>query len=233
MALAFFQRFFRTPAVIGNIAFLQETFDIKIGNRVLFDKALIHRSAALELDNERLELLGDAVLDLCVAHHLHDRYPHLKEGALTKLKSKLVSRERVQTLAIEMGLAEHLQLVKQKDLNPELIIGNVFEAIWGAMYLDQGFECTKDRVIRILTAKIDTDLLLEDLLDAKSKLLELAQKQRWDIRLHVTEQPRTSSYRFKAEVRYGSDLVGIGHGNSKKQAEKEASTEALHVLQGA
>jgi ribonuclease-3 len=233
MALAFFQRLFRTTQVSGNISFIQETFDIKVGNSLLFDKAFTHRSAALERDNERLELLGDAVLDLCVAHHLHDRYPHLKEGALTKLKSKLVSRERVQTLAIEMGLAQHLELVKQKDLDPELIIGNVFEAIWGAMYLDQGFECTKERVIRILTAKMDTDALLEDLLDAKSKLLELAQKERLDIRIHVSEQPRTSPYRFKAEVKLESDLVGVGHGNSKKKAEKEASIEALRVLEKA
>jgi len=225
------QRLSKKEDLGQNIQVLQKTFDIVINNSAPYELALTHRSATKGDDNERLELLGDAVLDLVVADHLYVQYPNLDEGKLTKLKAKLVSRERLSGLAINLGLNKNLMITRQRDLEVELIIGNVLEAIFGAMYLEQGFEVSKARAMKMMNDHVIIDTLLLDLVDAKSKLLELAQKKRWNISFVVREEPRSSDMKFSATVKWDERILGTGKGNSKKKAEKEASVHALETIQ--
>jgi ribonuclease-3 len=215
-----------------NIKAIEEIFDLKIKDTSLYHLSLVHRSSSIEsADNERLELLGDAVLDLVVVDHLYRLFPDLDEGKLTKLKSKIVSREHLSALAIQLGLVERLSLVKQKELSPELLIGNVLEAIFGAIYLEQGFEIAQLRALKMIEDHIGLDSLFVDLVDAKSKLLEQAQKNKWNIVFSVKEESRESEYRFSARVKYGDRILGQGKGSSKKKAEKSAAAQALKTLQ--
>ena len=163
--------------------------------------------------------------------HLYRCFPELDEGKLTKLKSKIVSREHLSALAIRIGLTERLTLMKQKEISPELLIGNVFEAIFGAMYLEQGFDTARRKALEIIEKEVHLEGLLVNLVDSKSLLLEIAQKNRWNITFHVREEPKDAEHKFMAKVKKNNIVIGEGRGNSKKKAEKEASAHALQTLQ--
>ncbi len=211
-----------------NAEFLGEQYKIEIKDPSLYDLAATHRSSGTSEDNERLELLGDAVLDLVVADHLFHAYPELDEGQLTKLKSKMISRDQLIHIAKMEGLSDSLVFSKQKDLDPELIIGNVLEAIYGAMYLEQGFAIVKDRAVQMFNRTCDMNALFRDLHDPKSMLLEWSQKLKKNIKYEV--EPHNSNT-FRAKVSVDGRAIGEGFGSSKKRAEKDASRIALGILE--
>ncbi len=213
--------------VSNNISFIEGQFEIRTKDSTQYDLALMHRSNATAQDNERLELLGDAVLDLIVADYIFQRFPEMDEGFLTKLKSKFISRENLIEIARKEGLSTELDIAKQKDLDQDLIIGNVLEALFGAMYLDQGYEISRDRAIQMFERSSPVEGLLNDLHDPKSQLLEWAQKNKIQVRFAIDAKGRA---RFETRLYLDEELVAKGSGRSKKNSEKEAARRAIEEL---
>jgi ribonuclease-3 len=220
----FFRRSSSDPT---NKAVLEKQFSIRIKQLEQFELALTHRSHSAGADNERLELLGDAVLDLIVADYIYHRFQEMDEGLLTKLKSKFISRDNLIAIANKEGLTQRLSLNKQKDLNQELIIGNVLEAIFGAIYIDQGYETCRNRAIRMFERSSPVEELLADIHDPKSQLLEWAQKSKKEIRFVIDSKGRD---RFEARLFLDQELISKGIGKSKKKSEKNAARKAITEL---
>lgn len=202
----------------------------------LFRQALRHSSAVPEdrpdiPDNERLEFLGDAVLDTIVGRFLYRAYPDKGEGFLTRMRSKLVSRHQLSILAkhVEIEQVMEVNIGRNQDTS---VPGNAMEALIGALLLDKGFEHTNDVVIKLITAHFDLKAIeLEDR-DSKSRLLEWGQKRhkRVDFLLSEEHVPGARGKTFVAEARVDGTVRGKGKGHSKKKAEQDAAKEAFRSL---
>lgn len=219
-------RFWPSSTRLKNSVFVEDTFQIHIKNPEIYHLASIHRSAALKVSNERLELLGDAVLDLILTHYLYDIRPEADEGYMTRLRSKLVSRTNLSRLAALMGMASGYVYQKQKDLPDELIMGNALEALVGALYLDQGYEVTYKSIIRLFEQHISVEDLELELVDPKSRFLEWAQSKRKTVQYRTTRNWQENGARFISELWLAGECISQGLGESKKEAEKRASAEA-------
>lgn len=226
---SFFKRFQKraTSDLRGTV---EEMFDINVQDLEVYRRALVHRSVDEVSNNERLEYLGDAVLDLIVADLLFREYPDLKEGELTKLKSRLVSRENFRDIGNSMKIAERLPLKKQHDLRSTHIIGNVLEALYGALYMDQGYDIAKDRAFKMIERHCDMSEMLSTMVDPKSELLEWAQKHRRSIRFDTKEVRRGPIPHFTAQVILDGKARWQGGGTSKKRAQMAASRVAIDEL---
>ena len=205
-----------------------------------YKTALTHKSAGQRgdkgkpLNNERLEFLGDALLDAVVGHIVYDRFPGKREGFLTNTRSKLVSRESLGKLAEKMGLTELIQsnMQAQRSHN-SYMAGNAFEALVGAIYLDQGYAAVvRFMEKRILSQMINIDKVAYKEVNFKSKLLEWTQKNRVRMEYQMMRQAKDDKgspifgYRVMIEGVEG----GKGQGYSKKEAQQEASRETLQRL---
>jgi len=173
--------------------------------------------------------LGDAILAAIVADYLFSYYPFKREGFLTKLRARIVSREQLNEIALKMGLQFHI-VVQSKINGTKNIYGNALEALIGAIYVDKGYESTKQFIIqRIITSNIDLkELILHDS-DYKSQLIEWAQKNKIDFQFEdeeVESTEKTSLY-FTSLIRVDERIIGKGKGLSKKEAQQMASKEAL------
>lgn len=215
---------------------LREILGIFPRNIEIYKLAVVHKSASVVLprgkrvNNERLEYLGDAVLDAIVADYLFSQYPNQKEGFLTKMRSKIVSRTSLNQLAIDMGLDKII--VKQTNLqnSQKNIYGNALEAIIGAMFIDQGYQFTSDCIINsILEKYIDLDNLQLVETDYKSRIIEFAQKNRFALQFQIQENEAVNGNcpHFTATIVLNDQLLGEGNGSSKKEAEQNAAMEAL------
>lgn len=230
-------RKFRVPK--GDLEFynqLKEIFGIFPRNIEIYKLAVVHKSASVVLprgkrvNNERLEYLGDAVLDAIVAEYLFSQFPNQKEGFLTKMRSKIVSRNSLNQLAIDMGLDKII--VKQANFQhtQKNIYGNALEALIGALFIDQGYQFTSDCIINsILEKYIDLDNLQMVETDYKSRIIELAQKNRISIQFQCQEAEPSSGFNphFIALISFNDQILGEGHGSSKKEAEQNAAMEAI------
>lgn len=215
---------------------LNRVFGIIPRNLELYKLALVHKSASVVLprgkrvNNERLEYLGDAVLDAIVAEYLFSQFPNQKEGFLTKMRSKIVSRTSLNQLALDMGLDK---LIVTQPNNPNIqknIYGNALEAIIGAMFLDRGFQFTSNCIVSSILAKyIDLDNLQTLEFDYKSRLFEWAQKNKCTLQLQNQERQPSETYNphFICNIIFNEQSIGEGHGSSKKEAEQNAAMEAL------
>jgi len=206
-------------------------------NSELFEQAFRHRSVAVEIksgvknSNERLEFLGDAVLGSIVAHFLFKRYPYKNEGFLTEMRSRIVSRTYLNQLAIKMGLDQFIQFDPTNRIYKS-IMGDTFEAIIGAIYLDRGFEFTQRIVLeRIIQIHIDLDELELKDLNFKSRIINWAQKERKNLVFKCTEeQDKAKNILYKVHVEIEGDIFGSGLGNSKKIAEQQAAENACKLI---
>jgi len=215
---------------------LNRIFGISPRNLDLYKLAFIHKSASIVLprgkrvNNERLEYLGDAVLDAIVADYLFSQFPNQKEGFLTKMRSKIVSRTSLNQLAIDMGL-DKLIVSQPNSQNPQKnIYGNALEAIIGAIFLDRGFQFTSNCIVTsILDKYIDLDNLQTIENDYKSRIFEWAQKNKSVLQFQNQECPPSEGFNphFIATISLNDQLLGEGHGSSKKEAEQSAAMEAL------
>lgn len=201
----------------------------------LYELAFIHKSASIQkegyaLNNERLEYLGDAILGAIIADILYKYFPNKDEGFLTQIRSKIVSRESLNKLAIKIGLNNHVVSNVSMNNNKH-IYGDAFEALIGAIYLDQGYLKTRifieDRVFK-------THINLEEVVmvetNFKSKLIEWAQKNKKDISFETQEDGVDKALRlplFISEVEVEEVKMGKGIGTSKKEAQQKAAREAL------
>ncbi len=203
----------------------------------LFKLAFYHKSMKNVSDgidhynNERLEYLGDALLSTIVADYLFKKYPNSDEGFLTKMRSKIVKRKSLNTLAEKMGLDLILSSYSQGKLS-NAMMGNALEALVGAIYLEYGYKFTKKYVIKkILREYIDIHELETFDDNFKSRLLEYCQKHghNVDFRL-ITKYKHDKRDRFKVAIVLNGNEVAYGDDFNKKSAEQEASKLALNEL---
>lgn len=208
------------------------------GNEELYKIAFIHKSASLRLpdgmviNNERLEFLGDAILDAVVAEYLYHKYPNEKEGFLTQTRSKIVNgaylAQLAQTLELEKLIVSHANnFTKNKH-----ILADAFEALIGAIYLDHGYKAVKKFVFKQLLKKhIDMNLILKTESNYKSRLIEWAQKEKKDVQFVTEQNPDESMIpEFISTVKINDKPTAKGKGLSKKEAEQNAAKSALRQL---
>ncbi len=207
-------------------------------NIELYKLALIHKSASLlledgsQINNERLEYLGDAVIETITSDYLYIEYPTDDEGFLTQLRSKIVSRQSLNALAKAIGLDKHIICNASGSFSQKHIYGDAFEALIGAIYLDMGYEFTNRLLINNIYYKhLDLENLLQSETDFKSRLIEWAQKEHLSIKFQTSNDKESTSIRplFYSKVIVGGVEVGHGLGESKKEAEQRA---AFSVSQG-
>jgi ribonuclease-3 len=206
----------------------------KIG---LYELAFIHKSASLSdskgnpLNYERLEYLGDAVLGVIIAEFLYLQFPARNEGFLTKMRSKIVNGDHLSLLTQQMGLSKLLDSRIQNEQANRHILGDAFEALIGAIYLDKGYRSTRRFVLRKVVRKhIDLVALERNETNFKSQLIEWAQKNRKEITFYTDIEPYDPTL-FISFVGIGDTLFGSGTGVSKKEAEQNAALETLKELQ--
>src|SRR5512143_1382499 len=208
-------------------------------NPALLTRALTHRSYLNEHpeaepeDNERLEFLGDAVLDFVVANWLFRQHPDFNEGRLTSIRSALVRAEKLSELANQIGLGEHLRLGKGESSSGgrtrQTLLADAFEAVIGALYLDQGMRAVQRWLAPLLQDEVEAIIVAQGDRDAKSALQEWSQALR-----HITPHYRTvgeagpdHAKRFTVAVFIGSEEAGRGEGPSKQIAAQAAAADAL------
>lgn len=223
-----------------------EEFQKKISyffkNREILKKSLIHRSYGNEhweykkVNNERLELLGDAVLDLIVTEHLYKNFPESTEGELAKLKSMIVSEPVLAEISTELEVGKYLMLSKGEEMTGgrerESILGDAFEALLGAVYLDSGFKNVKDFAMIYLKDRIEHIEENENLIDYKTILQEYSQRDykripQYDVLEEIGPDHNKS---FKVGVKIKNDIIGEGTGKNKKAAEQLAAKNACKKI---
>mgnify|MGYP002933293661 CR=1 FL=1 len=218
---------------------LDEIFGVCPNNIELYKLALIHRSASLFLDdgtpinNERLEFLGDAVIEAVTSDYLFIEYPDRDEGFLTQLRSKIVSRQSLNVLAVNIGLDRHVISNGSTSVTQKHIYGDAFEAMIGAVYLDQGYEFVNRLLInRIYFRHLSLDELTESETDFKSRLIEWCQKNRHKIAFRTGYDKEYSANHpvFYSTVLVDGMEVGHGSGDSKKEAEQHAAFSVAQYM---
>ncbi len=218
---------------------LAAALDVHLDDLRLLERALTHRSWAFEQGglptNERLEFLGDAVLGLVVTDEIFSAHPDEQEGRLAKLRAAAVRSETLAEVARDLGLGAYVKLGRGETASggadKDSILGDVLEAVLGAVYLDQGFATAYDLVQRLF-AEILGELAESDTaLDYKTSLQELSAARFESLpRYEVADDGPDHAKTFTAEVHVGGELLGRGQGRSKKQAEQRAAREAHRAL---
>jgi ribonuclease III len=207
-------------------------------NYLLYQLALIHRSASgkfsksHDIHNERLEFLGDAILDSIIAEHLYSLYPDKDEGFLTQMRSKIVNRDTLKRLALQIGISNIVIARMTKD-NHKSLYGDALEAIIGAIYLDRGYKRTRNFILnRLLGEHINLETLCETEIDFKSRIIEWGQKNKKDINFNCQEQLNGDDKTpvFVSHLLIFDDIVGMGMGKSKKEAEQNAARQAIQMI---
>jgi ribonuclease-3 len=218
----------------------QRATDISFHDITLLDIALTHSSSVNEKspyiqDNERLEFLGDSVLNLCISHILYESLPDNDEGELAHMKNVLVSETSLASIAISLGIGEFLILGKGEEMSggrrKPAILADATEALLGAYYLDSGIQSTKEIVSRIFSSKID-ELRKTPSKDFKSIIQEYAQKRGLEIpsyRVARIEGPDHARHFFVSCVIDG-ETFGPMEGMSKKEAEQRVAQHIFEVL---
>jgi len=228
----FFQKYSKEELEIIQFIFLR--FGYKPKSLVHFHRALTHKSVAAEDTdtNERLEFLGDAILDSVVAEFLYRKFPTEDEGYLTKIKSKIVNRRTLGDIGHEMELSNIMNYNNSRSIKLETIEGNAFEALIGAIYLDGGYRKAQESVEKHIFKKyLNLNQLLEEELDFKSKLFIWCQKNKLEIQFEVvSEENFGHEWKYVIEVIINEKAYGRGTGSSKKKAEQVASKETFELL---
>lgn len=200
-----------------------------------YQLALMHRSKVEDVDmnNERLEFLGDAILGSIVAEYLFKKYPYESEGYLTELRSKIVRRETLNNIAVRMGLQKIVQYNKSdKGLSRSHIFGNALEALIGAVYLDRGFAKTKKFLIKqIIKPYIDLEDLATNDTNYKNRLLSWSQKNNHELTFETVDEKTEGSRKvFTIAIVLNGEEIAYGTGFNKKEAGQVAANNALDKL---
>jgi len=220
---------------------IEQNLNYQFNSKGMLEEALRHSSFVNEQadpdlrDNERLEFLGDAVLNLIIGHILMQRYPELKEGDLSRTRANLVNESQLAKIARSIDLGSHIRLgkgeIQTNGSDKNSILADTFEAIIAAIYLDGGF----DAAFRIIEANflplLNSHYPAEDHLDYKSKLQELAQEQQGAIPqytvIHEEGPDHDKTFWIALKV---FDIEAQGSGKSKKMAEQDAARQAIEIL---
>lgn len=229
----------------NNIESYQDVLGVRFHDPDLLTQALTHRSYVNEYgpedssvrDNERLEFLGDAVLDILVANMLYRKYPHVSEGELTQLRAALVRTESLAHIGAQFKIGEFLRIGHGEEITGGrqriTILCRAFEAVIGAMYLDGGMKTVEGFVMPSLLELLDFVIENSLHIDARSELQEQIQA-----RLSVTPNYRLAgaegpdhAREFRVEVTIGESIIGSGIGPSKRAAAQDAARAALQQLE--
>ena len=217
-------------------AWVRERLGYQPRDLALFRAALTHRSAPGE-NNERLEFLGDAVLNLLIAHRLYDAFPRATEGELSRLRARLVSREPLAEIALSLGVGDTLQLgsgeLRSGGFRRQSILADALEALCGAVFLDGGLAAVEPLVTQLFAARIAALPDPEALKDAKTRLQEHLQSRslplpRYAI-LGVEGEDHAQIFRVSCEVP-GLALRVEGVGSSRRRAEQQAAARMLEAI---
>lgn len=221
---------------------LQKELDIQFTTPALLQQAFTHSSYVNEhrrrhfTDNERLEFLGDAVLELSVSHFLYMKYPEMTEGELTKLRASIVCEPSLVLFANELNLGKYILLGKGEELTGgrtrPALLADVFESFVGALYLDQGLEKVVAFLEVVLFPKVEIGAF-SHAMDYKSQLQELVQQENNGVLSYeiIEEKGPAHSRVFVTRVSLGDMELGVGDGRSKKEAEQKAAQLAIRKLQ--
>jgi ribonuclease III len=211
---------------------LKKILGVRPGNLKLYEIAFIHRSATFTLpdgkkvNNERLEYLGDAVLDAILSDYLFDKFPDASEGFMTKIRSRIVNREVLNQLAISIGINEIL-ISNVRSVHPtKNLYGDALEALIGSVFLDKGFKKTKKLFIsNVFNKYLDLNLIVNTDTDYKSLVFEWVQKHKSNLLFTYNEEYDFNLKKsiFSTILTIDKEELGEGHGASKKEAEQEAA----------
>ena len=221
---------------------LMKKIGYEFKNKKYLEEALTHRSYSNEAEktrqfnNEKLEFLGDAILNLITTEYIYDLYGKKTEGELAKLKSQIISEPVFSTIASDIKLGEYLYLsngeIMSGGRNRRSILGDAFEALIGAIFKDSDYYTAKNVALKFLLGKINKLEEIEGTGDYKTILQEFVQgkyKKMPEYKLLRTKGPDHNKV-FEICVRWNDKIYGIGTGKSKKEAEKHAAKEALEKL---
>lgn len=221
---------------------LQEVIGFPFDDDSLLREALVHRSYLNEnpsfpsADNQRLEFLGDALLDFVAGDYLYRRYPKMREGELTSLRAGLVKEETLARFAQALGLGRYLYLGRGEEESggrerPSLL-ADAFEALVGALYLDGGLKPAESFILRFLEPETEQIVAQGELRDYKSLFQEEAQRRFQSTPLYRTIDERGPDHNkvFTVEVLIEEELCGRGEGTTKQAAEQEAARQALEKI---
>lgn len=208
--------------------------DISYYKLALMHKSIMKRNEkGRPVNNERLEFLGDAMLDAIVGYIVYEHFPGKREGFLTNTRSKLVQRSTLNRLAQELGIDELVLSNGRNNTHNSYMGGNAFEALVGAIYLDRGYDaCMRFMQKRILSQVINIDKVAFKEVNFKSKLIEWGQKNRVSVKFKAREEvkDKNGSPYFCYEVEVEGLSGGVGKGYSKKESQQKASKNTLQKL---
>jgi ribonuclease-3 len=192
--------------------------------------ATIGRGQALMINNERLEYLGDAVLDAIVADYLFKRFPEGNEGFMTKMRARIVKRKNLDYLATRMEIPDMILSGILPGNKSKHLYGNALEALIGAIYMDRGYVAARRFFVRkIMQKHIDLVQLVQKDPDYKSRIIEWAQKNRFELSFESKEEQNSTQKTpsFISTIIVNGEKKGTGMGSAKKDAEQKAAQEAL------
>jgi len=226
----------KSASDIEIVKFLKNVLGVRPKNLDIYKIAFTHSSASAReimgrINNERLEYLGDAVLNAVIADYLFKKFPLLPEGPLTEMRSKIVCRDHLNKLSRKMGLAEFI--VIEPHTKPKSIHGDTFEALMGALYLDLGYEKTKKIIInKLLLTFMDLNSVLQEEHNYKSKLINWAQKNNYKIRFesHASDNIKGRKI-FTSQCFINNKLVAEAEDFTIKGADQLAAEKAYEQLQ--
>ncbi|WP_047548849.1 ribonuclease III [Psychroserpens sp. Hel_I_66] len=218
---------------------LNKIVGYKVKNKSLYIKAFTHRSMNIKdekgnaLNYERLEFVGDAMLSAVIAAYLFEEVPHGDEGYLTKMRSKVVSREHLNELGKELKLIDLVESKIPKSNFGNNIHGNLFEALVGAIYLDKGYKCCETFIHkRVIKPHVDIETLEGRVISYKSLLIEWCQKEKKIFDYNVYEDTGNDDLKhFSVKLSIDHKIIAKARATSKKKAEEKASKRAFFVFQ--
>jgi len=217
-------------------SWLEKTLKYRFQDAELFQQALTHRSKSKQ-NNERLEFLGDAVLDFVISNIVYARRPDADEGDLSKLRASLVKDESLGRLALEMGLGEHLLLgsgeLKTGGHRRESILADALEAIFGAIFLDRGFAAAEAVITRVYAVRIERLPDADDLRDPKTRLQEWLQARKMPLPDYQLDTINGEDHELEFTVSCKvAEHVTSGDATSRRKAEQVAAGEMFKLLDG-
>ncbi|MDB3977443.1 ribonuclease III [Flavobacteriaceae bacterium] len=218
---------------------IKQLLGFKPKNIDIYQEAFTHRSTNTTStlghaqNYERMEFLGDAMLSAIIAAHLYNKVPGGNEGYLTKMRSKVVSREHLNELGRDLELTKHLKTTVPIEQFGIDIHGNVFEALVGAIYLDRGYKyCEKFIKKRVIDPYVDIEKLEGKIISYKSLFIEWCQKNKHQFKFSIYEDTGKDTLKhFGVKLTLDGNLVGKARATSKKKAEEQAAKRAYYKLQ--
>ncbi len=219
----------QSKAIVSLLTKLGYSFD----NVELLDEALTHRSYSAK-NNERLEFLGDGILNFVIAHELFKQYPDVQEGDLSRLRANLVNKESLAEIANQLDLGEVIKLgsgeLKSGGFRRPSILADTVESILGAVYNDGGFDPCRDLIVRLYAKRLASPTDLQSLKDPKTQLQELLQSRRFSLPeyqvVNITGHAHAQVFHVKCSIAKMNITVN-GEGKSRRKAEQAAAEKAI------